>query len=93
MARICEIKEKEYLDKKFEAAKEILPVLLNSVSQEYISDKKKRESLVYNSTIIADTLLRELGYRFKGQPKQIEEEYDITAINEINDLIIRKERR
>ena len=80
MPRICEIKEKEYLDKKFEASKEILTVLLSQHSTDYIIDRKKRGSLIFHTCAIADDLLQELGYRVNGKKKKDDSAEGIKAL-------------
>lgn len=87
MARLCEIKEKEYLDKKFEAAKEILPVLLDKVDSAYITDVRKRGSLIFNSVAVADHLLQELGYRVKGSSTSQAPDQESTAIRKLSDML------
>ena len=89
MPRLCEIREKEYLDKKFEAAKEILPVMLEKVDISYITDVRKRGSLIFNSVMVADHLLQELGYRIKGQASGSHQKpgQDATAIRNLGEML------
>lgn len=87
MPRLCEIREKEYLDKKFEAAKEILPVMLNKVDVAYINDVRKRGSLIFNAVAVADHLLQELGYRIKGQATAQGQSQEATAIRKLGDML------
>lgn len=57
------ISEKEYLEKKLNIAKEVLPTLLSGVDHDaFIADPRKRASLVYKSGALADALLREIGF-------------------------------
>jgi len=91
MARICEIKEKEYLDKKFEAAKQIIPVMLTQYPPEYVIDPKKRASLIFNGVSIAENLLQELGYRIAGAPVSNRPPgQDSTAIRKLGDMFSKK---
>lgn len=87
MPRLCEVKEKEYLDKKFEAAKEILPVMLDKVDVAYITDIRKRGSLIYNTVAVADHLLQELGYRVRGSESAKGKTDEATAIRKLEDML------
>lgn len=91
MARLCEISEKEYLDRKFEAAKEVLPTMLDKVDIAYITDVRKRGSLIFNTCAIADHLLQELGYRVKGNATAAsmgQAEQDSTGIRKLSEMLL-----
>lgn len=87
MEKIVELTGKEFLEKRFEAAKEILPMLLNKNDLEYIVDSRKRTSLIFHAVKIADNLLAEVGYTFKGSENQIQNNEDLTAIRKLSDLL------
>lgn len=92
MPRICEIKEKEYLDKKFEAAKEIIGVMLSQHPPEYTIDARKRGSLIFNTCAIADDLLQELGYRVAGK-KVSKNPNEMTAMRKLEDILVEDKKR
>lgn len=85
MPRICEIKEKEYLDKKFDAAKGIVIALLQQHPPEYVIDVKKRGSLIFNTCAVAEHLLQELGYRVAGK-KVSQDPTEMTAMRKLEDI-------
>ena len=86
MQKLYELDEKEFLLKKLEAAKEILPVLLSQHPPEYVIDVKKRSSVIYNCVSIASDLLNEVGFIVKGASKAVPEE-DRTAIRKLEDIL------
>lgn len=91
MNNLIELDEKDYMEKKFQAAKEILPTLLSQYPPEYVIDKKKRGSVIYNCVAIAGALLDEVGYIPKGKPHFLgggeDDSEDKTAIRNLGDLL------
>ncbi|MDP7321832.1 MAG: hypothetical protein QF441_14590 [Bacteriovoracaceae bacterium] len=83
-----ELDKKEYLEKKLNVAKEILPILLAQKSLDYITDVRKRGSLVYNTVAIADHLLIEVGFSQKGETaSHRDSNEDRTAIRKLSELL------
>ena len=63
------VSEKEYYDKKLEIARSLLPAMVNKVTEEYLVDKRKRASLLFNCVSISEDLLTEMGIRIEKPPK------------------------
>lgn len=63
------VSEEEYYEKKLEVAMNLLPQLVAKVSEEYLQDKKKRASLIYNCCAISEDLLYEVGITIEKPPR------------------------
>ena len=96
LMRVLKIDEKEYMLKKLEVAKHLLPTMVGQHTEEYMIDVRKRASLIYNCVAISDHLLREVGYRcasgagakkIKTEPSSGEEPGDTTAIRELGQFL------
>ncbi len=88
MKKYIEIERSEYIYKKLDAAKEILPVLIAQHSMDYITDVRKRASLVYNSVAMANELLEEAGLVIKGEPVRSKDPgEEVTAIRKLSELL------
>jgi hypothetical protein len=80
-----ELSHKEYLEKKLEAAKEIIPVLMSQQSNEYMRDVRKRASVIYNSVAIAGEMLSEVGLYPEGKITSVD--HESTAIRKLSDIM------
>ncbi len=87
MKSIVEINEKEYADRKLEAAKTILPVMMSQLSMEYMQDTRKRASVIYNAVAIANEMLREIGFVPTGASANPEKNTDRTAIRKLSEML------
>ena len=80
-----ELSHKEYLEKKLEAAKEIIPILMSQQSNEYMRDVRKRASVIYNSVALAGEMLSEVGLYPEGKNADIS--HESTAIRKLSDIL------
>ena len=87
MKPIIELSEKEYADRKLEASKTILPVMMSQLSMEYMQDTRKRASVIYNAVAIANEMLREIGYVQEGASAEPEKNTDRTAIRKLSEML------
>lgn len=78
--RRIEIPEKEFEEKRFTAAKDILAGALTHEKIEAMGDSIQRQAVVFNCISIADTLLEELGYARKVNP-------DHTTVRNLKDIL------
>lgn len=65
------ISEEEFFEKKLEIAKNLLPQMVAKVTEEFMQDKRKRASLLYNCSAISEDMLNELGFFIEDSPKTL----------------------
>ncbi len=53
----------EYQQKRFELVKDLVAAVCSKESLDLFNELKQRESIVYNCMLMADTILKEMGYR------------------------------
>jgi len=79
-----EVSEEEYYDKKLEIARNLLPAMVAKVTEEYLQDKRKRASLLYNCVAISGDLLTEMGITMEQPPKLLGGDNPRTTIKNPN---------
>ncbi len=67
-----EIDPSEYMQKRYEIAKEIIASYYTGISTEKLIEAKQRDSVIFNCIQIADMLLTELGYTTESEEEEIE---------------------
>lgn len=87
MKKYQPINREDYYTKKLDTAKEILPILISQHSMDYITDVRKRASLIYNSVAIADELLDEVGFTIEGEEIRKKSTDEVTAIRKLSELL------
>ena len=91
MSQIIEISEKEYLEKKFDVAKTLLPTMAEKQTESFLIDKRKRGSLIFNCVAISDHLLQELGYQIEGKDP-VGDDADRTVIRNLGEMLKKKSK-
>ncbi|MBD66856.1 MAG: hypothetical protein CME62_16760 [Halobacteriovoraceae bacterium] len=88
MSRKYAISEKDYIEKKLEVAKNLLPTMVGQQTEAYVQDPRKRESLIYNCVAISDHLLREIGFCVSGsQAREATDIHNKTAIRKLSEML------
>lgn len=75
-----EVSDKEFFEKRYECAKEILAGAITHEKIDTMGDSIQRQALVFNCISIADLLMEELGYQRKMNP-------DHASVRNLKDLL------
>ncbi len=87
MKKLVKLTNKEYLDRQLATAQTILPVLLGYQSIDFISDVRKRGSVIYNSVAMAGEVLKEVGFTTDEIQESGGDLQDRTAIRKLSELL------
>lgn len=80
-----EVSDKEYFEKRYECAKEILAGAISHEKIEQMGDSSvQRQAIVFNCITLADMLMEELGYARKMNP-------DHASVRNLKDLLREEE--
>tara|TARA_Y100000590_G_C15447546_1_gene911376 strand:- start:372 stop:662 length:291 start_codon:yes stop_codon:yes gene_type:complete len=93
MKEYLELEEKEYMEKQLKTAQAILPILVSQQSIEYMTDVRKRASVIYNGVAIAGEVLKEVGFIKKGMNPNGENAEDRTAIRKLSEILQEEQKK
>lgn len=78
-----QVTPQDYLQKRYEVAKDVLSGVITQEKLDSFSEAKQQESLIFNCISLADTLLKELGYFYKTNNAQAQDETSVRNLSEL----------
>ena len=87
MKKMVKLTDKEFLDRQLATAQTILPVLIGHQSIEFISDIRKRGSVIYNSVAMAGEVMKEVGFTTEEIQTNGGDLQERTAIRKLSELL------
>lgn len=87
MKKTVKLTDKEFLDRQLATAQTILPVLIGHQSIEFMTDVRKRASVIYNSVAMAGEVMKEVGFVNDVDDQQDGNPQERTAIRKLSELL------